>query len=228
MFFGTGDSLGFLEVNKWREVFLTYLCRNCGRGVKIFAITVARKDNKICEAYKFGEYPSFGPPTPPRVIKMIGPDRELFLQGRRCENQALGIGAFTYYRRVVEKQWGRLIDQIIRVAEVTRAKPETIALLEKAKQETQFSKSVEILRDAIPPTLLINGHNPLVLLHGPLSQGVHTLSDEECLSLATSIRVVLAELAEKVSNALKDVRELKDAVSQLLLTSAKKKGENVD
>jgi hypothetical protein len=44
----------------------------------------------------------------------------------------------------------------------------------------------------------------------------------------TSIRVVLAELAEKVSNALKDERELKDSVAQLLKATAKKKTEKED
>jgi len=46
------------------------------------------------------------------VITLIGPDREIFLRGRRAENQGLGIGAFAYYRRVVENQKGRIITQI--------------------------------------------------------------------------------------------------------------------
>jgi hypothetical protein len=43
---------------------------------------------------KLGELPPFGPPTPPRVFKLIGEEyRELFLKGRRAENRGLGIGA---------------------------------------------------------------------------------------------------------------------------------------
>ena len=47
-------------------------------------------------ALKFGEFPAFGPPVPPRVLSLIGPDKDLFLKGRRSEIQGLGVGAFAY------------------------------------------------------------------------------------------------------------------------------------
>jgi hypothetical protein len=31
--------------------------------------------------YKIGELPIYGPPTPARLISLIGPDREIFLKG---------------------------------------------------------------------------------------------------------------------------------------------------
>jgi hypothetical protein len=54
------------------------------------------------------------------------------------------------------------------------------------------------------------------LLHSALSEGIHAQTDEECLEIATSIRVVLSELADRISIALKDHAELKQAVSRLL------------
>jgi len=109
--------------------------------------------------------PPFGPPVPPRVITLIGPDRDSYLKGRRSETQALGIGAFAYYRRVMENQKNRLLDEIIRVAQRTNAKQATIGLLKDAIKETQFSKAVDMVKDAIPESLLVHGHNPLTLLH---------------------------------------------------------------
>jgi hypothetical protein len=70
------------------------------------------------ECYKLGELPVYGPPTPARLISLIGPDREIFLKGRRCGNLGLGIGAFVYYRRVVENQKSRILDEIIKVITV--------------------------------------------------------------------------------------------------------------
>jgi len=138
------------------------------------------------------------------------------------ENQGLGIGAFTYYRRVVENQWSRLVDEIVKVAKTIGAPQQTIDALSALRDEQQFSKAIKDLKHAIPPSLLINGHNPLVLLHGALSQGVHDLPDAECLCLATSIRVILVELADKLAQALKDEKELTDAVSPLLQVKAEK------
>jgi hypothetical protein len=63
--------------------------------------------------------------------------------------------------------------------------------------------------------LLIDGQNPLALLHKALSQGLHAKTDEECPSLAQDIRVVLTELAERAGIALKDEAELKEAVRRL-------------
>ncbi|MBN1253941.1 MAG: hypothetical protein JXA50_01535 [Deltaproteobacteria bacterium] len=235
MFFETNDGGDWLSFSEWRNVYLTYWCRNCRKTSKIFSLCIKLKKSGLCEAYKFGELPSFGPPVPSRVLRLIQPDRELFLRGRRCENQGLGIGAFTYYRRVVEDQWTRLIDEIIKVAKVLGTSEETLEVLESAKNQQQFSKSIKEIKDAIPPVLLIKGHNPLLLLHGALSQGVHDLPDEECLSLATSIRAILVDLAEKLGEALRNEKELTSAVSRLLKVQEEKakkdetdKGEEVN
>lgn len=55
-----------------------------------------------------------------------------------------------------------------------------------------------------------------LLLHSALSEGVHALSDEECLSLASSVRIVLGELSDRLSQALKDEAESTKALSVLM------------
>src|SRR5271170_145391 len=97
-----------------------------------------------------------------------------------------------------------------------------IAELEKARKETQFSKAIESIKPAVPQALLIDGHNPLTLLHNALSEGMHAQTDEECLELATSIRVVLTDLVERMANVLKDHAELKAAVNKLIEVKAKR------
>jgi hypothetical protein len=201
--------------------FLVYACRNCRGSVKVFAMVVDG-NAQIGNVVKLGEIPTFGPPTPSRVFKLIGEEyRELFLQGRRAENKGLGIGAYAYYRRIIEHQKGRIIDEIRRVAEKLGASVETIRSFNDARTEVQFSTAIERIKTGIPQSLLIDGHNPLTLLHTALSEGLHELSDSECLALAKSIRVVLVELAERISTALKEEAELKTAVSQLLNRKSK-------
>jgi hypothetical protein len=55
----------------------------------------------------------------------------------------------------------------------------------------------------------------LDFLHDAVSEGLQRKTDEECLELATSIRVVLTELAERISNALEDDQELKQALDRI-------------
>jgi len=116
-----------------------------------------------------------------------------------------------------------------RVAKLIKAPAETLASLEAAQKETQFSKSLDLIKDAMPESLRIQGHNPMTLLHDNLSTGLHSKTDAECLEIAQAIRVILAELAERLSTALKDEAELTKALGKLLNNrsrSKKLKGNN--
>jgi hypothetical protein len=202
--------------DKAKYTFATYLCKNCSRYEKTFALIFRQKESKAGEVQKIGENPPFGPPTPPRVMKLVGEDRELFLKGRRAELRGLGVGAFAYYRRVVEEQKGRIINEVGKVAVKLHPSKDTEGLFARAAAEKKFGLAIDMIKAAIPESLRIDGHNPLSLLHDALSEGIHNHTDEECLNLAMSIRVVLTELAERTSLALKEEATLKDAVSKLL------------
>src|ERR1700682_933517 len=83
-----------------RDCFVNFRCRNCGRTFKTYALqTYIAADGLGGRLLKLGERPPFGPPAPARVVTLIGPDKEYYFKGRRCESQGLGIGAFAYYRR---------------------------------------------------------------------------------------------------------------------------------
>jgi hypothetical protein len=198
------------------DTFISYRCSNCQSSQKLFSLHAVFEDDGSGECYKFGEIPPYGPPTPSRLIRLFGSDRETFLKGRRCEIQSLGIGAFVYYRRVVENHKSQILSKIIRVAQKLEVPADRLRMLEAAKNEKQFSKAVESAKDEIPQSLLINGQNPLTLLHSALSIGIHEQTDEKCLELAHDVRVVLIELSERLGQALKDEAELDSAVSRLM------------
>lgn len=218
-FFAHQSSTIYVKGKDWQFGFLHYACRNCEKRRKTYSVAIRAKSAQAPAGFatKIGEVPPFGPHTPARVISLIGPDKEIFLQGRRSENRGMGIGAFAYYRRVVENQKNRIIGEIGKVAARLGAKPETLQEFELAAKEVQFSKAIEQIKHGIPEVLLIDGHhNPLTLLHDALSEGLHADSDSECLEIAQAIRVVLTELAERISQALKKEAELTSAVSRLL------------
>jgi hypothetical protein len=203
------------EKDAWTDGLLTYVCRNCKSRLKKYALSTRLSGDGSGVAYKYGEFPQFGDPLPPRVFTLIDPDKELFLQGRRAENRGLGIGALTYYRRVVEDQWERIVGEIKKVAEKIGAGKNVIEALDEVGKHTQFGRAVDSVKPAVPQVLLINGHNPLTLLHSALSEAIHDKSDQECLGIAQDIRTVLAEVAERAGQALKDSAELKQAVARL-------------
>lgn len=209
--------------------FIIYSCKNCESYRKLYCVRAVLRSNvqpQMVDVIKIGESPAYGPPTPAKLLRLLGSkDKDYFLKGRRCEIQGLGIGAFTYYRRIIEDKRNVIFDEIIRVSKNLGADAASIAELEAAKKQTRFSDAVDSIKHGIPQALMIQGANPLTLLHSALSEGLHAGTDEECLELATDIRLVLTEFIEKVSHAMKDDAQLNAAVTNLLnrnVTKAKK------
>lgn len=202
---------------KWSRIFLHYSCANCRTHSKIFAI-MARWNTDIDEgeAIKVGEWPPFGPKISVRVISILGENKDLFLMGRRAEIQGLGIGALAYYRKVIENQKDQIIDEIIRVLRRTGSPEPHIEKLKSAKMEKRFKEAVELISDALPQALLINGYNPLALLDQAISKGSYAHNDTDALKLATALRRILSELAERVVRALEDQTDLDEAVNFIL------------
>ena len=202
--------------------FLVYSCRDCGESTKTYALVTALKavnaegrESKTAEVMKLGEYPPFGAPIAARIQKLLDKeDLELYRKGSRSEAQGLGIGAATYFRRIVESRWKLLVQELRRAA--GRLGHSDLAVFDDALGETRFSAAVRKLKDAIPAKLLIlNGENPLTLLYSPLSVQLHELTDDQCLQQAADIRIVLTALLENIADVLKDQEELKSAANRL-------------
>lgn len=215
-FFDAADE-SWLNPEKHNNSFVVYCCRNCRRQYKTFALgSDYDKARGKWTVKKYGEDPAFGTATPVRALNLIGGELGLFVLGRRCEEEGMGIGAFAYYRRVIESQKNRIFDELIRV--IGRVNPGNPVLdeIEAAKKEPQFIKAVESIKHSLPRVLDINGHNPLSLLHSALTEGMYQHSDSEYLELASSLRTVLFEFAEKLAQAIKEEQVLNAAVTRLI------------
>jgi hypothetical protein len=228
---GRGQSFSCIDqelflVSQNHDFVLHYECRNCERTTKTFAIRLVKDlgGGDGC-LVKMGEEPAFGPPLPARLQRLVQRDRDLLIKGYQSEIHGQGIGAFAYYRRVVEDGKDRLIDEIIKVCRKIPGADKFISGLEEAKKQTQFKKAVEQIADAIPDALRIEGHNPLTLLHQAISKSLHSDSDEECLEAAEAIRVVLTEFADRLSQLLKEQAELTNAIKKLFAGKSPTKGK---
>jgi hypothetical protein len=216
-FFDAFQTRNVRLTEKWSRVFLHYSCANCRSHSKIFAMMVRwNSDIDEGEAVKIGEWPPFGPKISPLVVSILGANKELFQMGRRAEIQGLGIGAFTYYRKVIENQKDHIIDEIIRIFRRTNSSQAQIEKLKAAKAEKGLKKAVEKISDAIPQALLINGYNPLALLEQAITKGFYVQKDNDALLLATAIRKILTELTERLAKALEDQTDLDEAVNFIL------------
>jgi len=199
-----------------KDDFLVYTCRDCDECEKHYCLLFLPIEFGNGVVIKIGEYPELNIKIPTSLPKLLGEDYHYFIKGLKCEKYGLGLGAYTYYRRVVENQKNRLFGEVLKVAQKLGVKKEMIQTIENAIKEVQFSKAVDMIKDALPESLLIDGHNPFKLLYKALSIGIHNQSDEKCLELAHNIRIVLTDLSERINMALSEKRDLQSAVSSLL------------
>lgn len=201
--------------DRMQDFIAHYRCKNCERTIKAFAIRLIKRSSYNGTLMKIGEFPAFGPPLPARLQRLVQSERDFLLKGVQSESRGFGIGAFAYYRRLVEDLKSELIDEIIKTCQKIPTAATYIPTLEKAREEKRFSKAVEDIGDAIPDALRIDGHNPLSLLHRALSGDLHSASDEECLEAASAIRVVLTELTERIAHITRESSELQTALGKL-------------
>jgi len=212
-----GENFHIFTIGRESIGGLFYLCRNCRKFHREFALSIARDTDDLASVKKFGEWPPHGEKLSRRVQNLLGEENwPLFLKGRSAENAGLGIGAFGYYRRVVDNLWSELLEKSIEVAKITKFPPESIKVLETALNIKQFSKAVDMIGDGIPEVLKIDGHNPIKVLYDALSVHIHEKDDAECLELAESMRIVLSDLADKINEAKKNHSEVSKALGRLM------------
>jgi hypothetical protein len=184
----------------WQQFSLLYRCRNCNSYEKHYVVFLrydsSQAGTPLAHGYKLAEWPSFGEKVPRKALKLLDTDKDLFLRGRSAENRGLGIGAYAYYRRVLDQQKGRIIRAILNAAKRLGAAAEVIANLEWAENAWQFESAVGKLKGTLP--------------------------EEECMERASAIRVVLLELAERVDKALEEHKEVNEAVSRLMKLTAER------
>lgn len=155
--------------------FLIYKCRDCNKQEKRFCLYATPLEIKNGEMIKLGEYPSLHIKLPTNLSKLFGDDSRNFINGLKCERQGLGIGAYSYYRRVLENQKNQLLGEVLKVSRKLSVKDEMIQTIERAISETRFSKAIDMVKDSLPESLLVDGQNPFKLLHKVLSIGIHNV-----------------------------------------------------
>jgi hypothetical protein len=206
---------------------LAYTCRDCEKEKKLFALSVTIGPKAPPTAtgatlegvkmLKIGEVPTFGIKPPDELSRFLESDAELFQKGLLAENQGLGVGAYAYYRRIVENQMGHLLDLIDKVIAAEGGGSEDIkAAIIRARATDRFTRALEQIKDMLPRSLRIDGHNPLQLLFDQISDDVHSSSDDECLARAAVIRHVLGGMASRVAALVSEDRALRDSISALM------------
>ncbi len=156
------------------------------------------------------------------IEKLLGEHSGFYRKGLICESQGYGIGAFGYYRRIVEEIIDGLLDEIAELLTESELLEYQDALA-KTKETTVTQEKIDLVKDLLPPILRPEGMNPLSALHSALSEGLHAESDEECLEYAENCREILIFLVNQVAASKAASKGFTDSMRKLLEKKSKKK-----
>lgn len=198
--------------SKGESVAAKYLCQSCNTFVRWFYLIF---DNELSSVRKIGQFPAWSIKPNEDVSKMLGGHKDYLVKGLICESQSYGIGAFAYYRRIVEEVIDSLLEDIEGLISDAE-KGAYAAALENVKATRVAAEKIDLVKDLLPSVLRPDGMNPLSLLHGILSEGLHSQSDEQCLELAVEVREILTFLASQVAVASQSSRRFSDRMRSLL------------
>lgn len=191
---------------------LVYQCMHCRKFLRYFFVRV---NEDHLHLIKVGQYPAWDISIEKHIEKLLSDNAEYFKKGLICESQGYGIGAFAYYRRVVEEIIGGLLEEIKDLL-IDDEKDKFIEALEQTKKTIVAQEKIALVKDLLPPILRPEGMNPLSNLHSILSEGLHGLSDEDCLEYAIAIREVLLFLVNQIAASKQSSKEFTSSMRKIL------------
>ena len=173
---------------------LPYVCAGCNDFTRRYFLEVSENGSWI---RKVGQTPPWEISPSNEIDALLEQHSPLYRKGLVCESQGYGIGAFAYYRRVVEE----LTDELLAKVEQLLRGPEQEAYHEAlvaARVATTTARKFEFVKDHLPAILKPGGADPLGRIYGLLSEGLHNLEDDDCLAHASEIRFCLEFVVQQV------------------------------
>ena len=193
-------------------VEVIYRCSSCTQFRRHFLLKFDPEDKYVM---KVGQEPPWDISIDRALAKALGDRVGYYKKGLINESQGYGIGAFAYYRRVVEE----IIDELLtEIGDLLAGEEheEYLSALEQVKQTRVTQDKIKVVKDLLPPSLRPENMNPLSILHGVLSEGLHGRDDEECIRRATTVREVLEFLVRGVSARKAEASRFTESMQKLL------------
>lgn len=197
---------------------LNYICAYCEDYYRFFAIKMGEGLETI---EKVGQFPAWSRKMEKSLKKLLSKHTDYYKKGKTCEFHSYGIGAFAYYRRIVEDIIGDLLDLIpeILTGEELEKYNEALKLVRKTKN---IRDKIAIVKDLLPPILKTEQFNPLKTIYDALSKGIHEKTDDECLDDAESIRTSLVFLVDSILSRKKGEQKYTESMKKILEKQRKK------
>lgn len=199
------------SLNRYRVVTLECK-RNNGDKLVYFILDIKFKEVRY--VMKVGQHPSLADISYGQIDEkyesVISEERlSLFKKAIGLASHGVGAGSFVYLRKIFEEL----------ISETYTSNKDKLGMDEKVFKDKRMAEKVEALKDYLPEQLV-----KMKSIYGILSNGVHKLSENECLSyfpaLKLSIELIwddqieLSKKQEKTSSVQKEIDRINQELSK--------------
>lgn len=191
-----------------------FACVSCKKSNRTYLVQQV-VDGGLVKLQKYGELPRGGIPRDKLLQKFLKDDRENYEKAVICLSHEYGVAAFAYFRRIVESNIIHLLDLIQEDAQASGEASETLKALQSLRDASPMSEKIKVANMALPSYLQPNGLNPLGRLYQVLSEGVHSLSEADCLKKARATSECLAFLVSELASRKEHRTRFKNMISDL-------------
>ncbi|ELI6431237.1 hypothetical protein RRM65_000961 [Aeromonas salmonicida subsp. salmonicida] len=212
--FGGGAGFSSPPHLKSGTSYFTFTCVSCKKEERTYHVEQVVEGETI-RIQKFGELPRGKVPRDRRLQRFLKQDRENYDKAVFCLRHEYGIAAFAYFRRIIETNIGRLLDLVQEDAKASEDGDATLQALEALRKESPMSERIRLANLALPHYLCPSGLNPLGRLYQVLSEGVHSLSEEECLHKARDTSECLAFLVSELASRRENRDRFRSVIPKL-------------
>ena len=194
-----------------REVLdAEYKCAGCGKFTHHFLIELDENHNHILKA---GQTAELNIKLDKNIKKLLGSKIEFYKKGLICESQGYGIGAFVYYRRVVEELIDEIIGMIKNILQTEDEKTNYLKAVNKIQESHNAQDKIDLIKKQLPNSL--SEKNYFKIIYSSVSVGIHSLNDEECLDFSVDLKKAILSLINHLK-LYKIDEELNESTKKLL------------
>lgn len=194
--------------------YFEFTCVSCRKAHRQYLVEQVLDEENI-RLQKYGELPRAKLNRNRELQKFLKDDLDNYEKGVVCLSHEYGVAAFAYFRRIVENNILQLLDLLQEDAESSGGSPEMLEAIDGLRKESPMSDRIKVANLALPNHLKPDGLNPLGRLYQVLSEGVHSMSDAECLSKAKVTSECLAFLVGELASRKEHRNHFKRMVGKL-------------
>jgi hypothetical protein len=195
------DSLTEGAIIDFTEMF-TGICQSCEKyTMNIIISGASQKEKPKYFIRKIGQYPapeSSSIKLPPELSDFLNDeDGEFYRKGLKNLEMEQGLGAFSYFRKMLENQMERIIETLSNPYSQDGNKiAEAIAAYRK---EPQKSKLIEDITYYLPDNLKEHGANILLVLCDTASVDIRGLTEKECIKKSKDVDTLFRYLIRRIN-----------------------------